>query len=195
MLEKEAWSNARGHFFLNEHTADPGNATMDEVPLNSPIHTVCEAMRNIMTSSAEAEIGTLCTNMCKGEELQLVIEEMGHKQPPIPIMTDNSTACGIINKTVKQRRMHAIDMHFYWVCNRVAQNHFIVYWSPGKHNLVDYHTKHHPELNQLTGLRGCVSWVESRPMGHESTLMSHGPMALAWAMSLEHMMSWSANQD
>eukprot|EP00957_Ditylum_brightwellii_P081699 6215598-Ditylum_brightwellii.AAC.1 len=57
-------------------------------------------------------------------------EEMGHVQPPTPIMTDNSTACGIINRTVKQCRTRTIDMRFYWVRNRCAQHHFTVYWSP-----------------------------------------------------------------
>eukprot|EP00957_Ditylum_brightwellii_P159910 12172107-Ditylum_brightwellii.AAC.1 len=61
-----------------------------------------------MASLAEAEIGALFANECKGEELRLALEEMGHVQPPTPIMANNSTACGIINKTVKQRRTHAI---------------------------------------------------------------------------------------
>eukprot|EP00957_Ditylum_brightwellii_P127057 9686150-Ditylum_brightwellii.AAC.1 len=69
----------------------------------------------------EVEIGVLFTKTCKGEELRLAVEEMGHLQPPTPVMIDNSTACGILNKT----------------------NHFIVYWRPGTENLGDYHTKHH----------------------------------------------------
>eukprot|EP00957_Ditylum_brightwellii_P171940 13090567-Ditylum_brightwellii.AAC.1 len=83
-----------------------------------------------MASSAEAELGALFINAKKVEELQTVLEEMGHVQPPTPIMTDNSTACGTINGTVKQCRTHAIDMRFYWVRNCCAQHHFTVYWSP-----------------------------------------------------------------
>eukprot|EP00957_Ditylum_brightwellii_P182292 13887661-Ditylum_brightwellii.AAC.1 len=60
---------------------------------------------------------------------------MGHPQPPTLVMTDNSTACGILNKTVEQKRTQTIDMRFYWVCNRCAQNHCIVYWRPGTENL------------------------------------------------------------
>lgn len=48
---------------------------------------------------------------------------------------------------------------------------------------------HCAELNQPTGLQGCVSWVESRPMGHESTSTSHEQMMLPWTASLEHMTS------
>eukprot|EP00957_Ditylum_brightwellii_P076226 5794538-Ditylum_brightwellii.AAC.2 len=66
-----------------------------------------------MASSVEAELGALFINNKKGEELRMVLEEMGHVQPPTPIMADNSTDCGIINGTIKQHRTHAIDMHFY----------------------------------------------------------------------------------
>eukprot|EP00957_Ditylum_brightwellii_P183566 13982427-Ditylum_brightwellii.AAC.1 len=68
-----------------------------------------------MASTTEAEIGVLFINARKGEELRLALEEMGHPQPPTPVMTDNSTTCGILNKTVKQKRTQAIDMQFYWV--------------------------------------------------------------------------------
>eukprot|EP00957_Ditylum_brightwellii_P021751 1640881-Ditylum_brightwellii.AAC.1 len=92
-------------------------------------------MRQVMASAAEAEIGALFFNTRKGEELRLALTEMGHPQPPTPVMTDNSTACGIINSTVRQRRTRAIDMRFYWVRDRCAQGHFLVYWAPGKYNL------------------------------------------------------------
>eukprot|EP00957_Ditylum_brightwellii_P130267 9937214-Ditylum_brightwellii.AAC.1 len=59
-------------------------------------------------------------------------------------MTDNSTTCGIVNKTVKQCHARTIDMRLYWVKDCCTQNHFIVYWAPGEINLGDYHTKHHP---------------------------------------------------
>eukprot|EP00957_Ditylum_brightwellii_P087795 6685858-Ditylum_brightwellii.AAC.1 len=91
----------------------------------------------------EADVGALFINAKKGEEMRVALEEMGHPNPPTPIMTDNSTACGIINNAVKQCRTRVIDMHFYWVRNRCAQNHFVVCWAPGKKNLGDYHTKHH----------------------------------------------------
>eukprot|EP00957_Ditylum_brightwellii_P022988 1735164-Ditylum_brightwellii.AAC.1 len=60
---------------------------------------------------------------------------MGHPQPPTPVMTDNSTACEIINSTVRQCRTRAIDMRFYLVRDRCAQGYFLVYWAPGKYNL------------------------------------------------------------
>eukprot|EP00957_Ditylum_brightwellii_P187833 14301654-Ditylum_brightwellii.AAC.1 len=96
-----------------------------------------------MASTTESEIGTLFINTCKGEELCLALKEMGHLQLPTSVITDNSTPHGILNKTVKQKRTQAIDMQFYWVHDRIAQNHFVIYWCPGSKNLGDYHTKHH----------------------------------------------------
>eukprot|EP00957_Ditylum_brightwellii_P164124 12496185-Ditylum_brightwellii.AAC.1 len=72
---------------------------------------------------------------------------MGHPQQPTPVITDNSMACGIVNKIVKQCCTRAIDMRFYWVRDRCAQKHFIVYWVPGEKNLGDHHTKLHPTLH------------------------------------------------
>ena len=69
---------------------------------------------------------------------------MGHPKGPTPVQTYNSTASGIINETVKQRRSKAIDMWFYWVRDRCKQKHFLIYWAPGKYNMGDYHTKFHP---------------------------------------------------
>eukprot|EP00957_Ditylum_brightwellii_P200872 15311842-Ditylum_brightwellii.AAC.1 len=39
---------------------------------------------------------------------------MGHQQQPTPMLNDNFTAEGIINKNFKQHRTHTIDMCFYW---------------------------------------------------------------------------------
>ena len=69
--------------------------------------------------------------------------EMGHPQPPTPMKTDNSTAQGILTGTIKQKHSKAIDMRFYWLKDRTEQGQFDIYWEPGKHNLVDYPTKHH----------------------------------------------------
>ena len=41
--------------------------------------------------------------------------EMGWPQPPSPVQTDNSTAVGIINKTIVPRHIKSMDMRFYWL--------------------------------------------------------------------------------
>ena len=72
------------------------------------------------------------------------LTELGHKQPATPIKTDNSTAHGIVTNTIKQKRSKAMDMRFYWLRDRTMQKQFHIYWEPGKHNLADLPTKHHP---------------------------------------------------
>eukprot|EP00957_Ditylum_brightwellii_P208993 15359809-Ditylum_brightwellii.AAC.1 len=52
------------------------------------------------------------------------LQEMGHPQPPMIVITDNSTAEGIVNN-----------------CDCVKQGHYLVIWKPGEDNLADYSTK------------------------------------------------------
>ena len=83
---------------------------------------------------------------------------MGHPQQATPLKTDNSTATGIANKTIKQKRSKAIDMRFYWLCDRVQQGMFDVYWAPGLNNLADYPTKHHSGKHHKT-VRGIYTYI------------------------------------
>eukprot|EP00957_Ditylum_brightwellii_P084821 6449654-Ditylum_brightwellii.AAC.1 len=78
MSEPKARSCAGGHFFMSEEVKNPATAQEDEVPTNGLVHAVCEIIRNVMASSAEAELGTLFINAKKGEELRTALEEMGH---------------------------------------------------------------------------------------------------------------------
>ena len=38
-----------------------------------------------------------------------------------------------------------MDIYLHWLSCRDVQGHLSYYWIPGKQNLVDYCTKHHPE--------------------------------------------------
>jgi hypothetical protein len=63
-----------------------------------------------MSSAAEAAIGAVFINTKEGAVLRTTLEELGHKQPPTPMETDNTTATGYINGTIKQKRKKAMDM-------------------------------------------------------------------------------------
>ena len=57
----------------------------------------------------------------------MVAIELGHPQLATPIRTNNSTALGIMNGSIKQRRSKgskAIDIRFYWLEDRVSQKKF-----------------------------------------------------------------------
>jgi hypothetical protein len=100
--------------------------------------------------------------------LRVTLLELGHEQPAAPLRTDNSTAHGILNETIKQNWSKSMGMKYYWLQDRVRQKQFDVYRRPCKDNLADYHTKTHPaqhhqdmrpillhQANSLNVLRGC----------------------------------------
>jgi hypothetical protein len=146
----EARSRAGGHHFLSSRPTDPTKAPSQQPTNNGSVHAECSVLCNVMASAAEAEIGTLYINSQTAEVFRTTLIEMGHPQPPMPVQTNNSTAYGIVNSSFRQPCLRAIDMRFYWVRGRGRQNHFLVYWKPGRENLGDYFTKHHPPAHHQT---------------------------------------------
>ena len=103
-----------------------------------------------MASIAEAEMGSLLLNFQEAIPIRTSLEEMNHPQPPTPVYIDNSTAYGIANRDIKQKRSKYMDMRFYWVRYRLDKNQFIVYCKPEGHNLVDYITNNFPFTHHVT---------------------------------------------
>jgi hypothetical protein len=137
--------------------------------LNGSILNVASIIKNVVASAAESEVGACFHNAQSGAPLRVILMELGHSQPPTPLHTDNSTAFGILNETIKQKRSKAMDMRYHWLTDQFRQKQFGVYWRPGRENLVNYHTKHHStqhhkdmrgfilhQANSLQVLRGCV---------------------------------------
>jgi hypothetical protein len=94
-------SNARsrlgGLFFL-------GNKSPEQDTLNGSILNVASVIKNVVASAAESEVGAFFHNAQSGARLRVTLTELGHTQPPTPLRTDNYTAFGIMNKTIKQKR-------------------------------------------------------------------------------------------
>ena len=105
LSEPGAKSRAAGVYFL-------GDVPQNNKPivLNGNIFIVCGILKFVASSAAEAELGALFVNGKETKNLRLILEEMGHPQPPTPIHCDNKTATGIANDTVKN-----ID-HGRWKC-------------------------------------------------------------------------------
>ena len=142
-----ARSRAAGYHFLSDRPTNPhGTPTQRDPPPrnNGAINILCIIMREVVTSAAEAELAALFYNAKEACPICVTLGEIGHPQPPTPIQTDNSTATGIVNDTVKQKRSKAIDMRYYWIRDRVCQGQFHIYWRKGLLNRADYFTKHHP---------------------------------------------------
>jgi hypothetical protein len=147
LSETKARSRASGYHFLSSRLPDdnvPPGPDDPPPPSNGAIYVLCQIMREVLSSAAEAEVAGLFHNGKEACPIRTALEEMGHPQPPSPMQTDNSTASGIANDTVKQKRSKAIDMRFYWIRDRVRQGHYLVFWRKGKFSRADYFTKHHP---------------------------------------------------
>jgi hypothetical protein len=93
-------SNARsclgGLFFL-------GNKYPEQDKLNGSILNVASVIKNVVASAVESEVGACFHNPQSGTPLRVTLTELGHTQPPTPLRTDNSTAYGIVNETIKQK--------------------------------------------------------------------------------------------
>ena len=103
-----------------------------------------------MSSAAEAELCALFINCREAVPEMTTLEEMGHKHPPTPMQTDNTTALGVVNNNIVSKKLKSMDMRINWLCCREDQRQFRHYWKPGPTNLGDYSTKHHTAIHHHT---------------------------------------------
>ena len=133
--EPKARSRAGGHFFLSNNAEIPPN--------NGAVLNIAHIIKHVMSSATEAELAALYITAREALYIRIILEEMGHKQPPTPVQTDNAMAEAVINKRIQPKRTKAMDMRFHWLRDRECQEQFRFYWRPGKLNYADYWTKHH----------------------------------------------------
>jgi hypothetical protein len=79
-----------------------GDKSPQQDNLNGSILNVSSVINNVVASAAESEVGA-CFHK-SGALLRVTLTELGHIQPPKPLFTDKSTAFGILNETIKQKR-------------------------------------------------------------------------------------------
>jgi hypothetical protein len=87
-----------------------GNKSPEQDMLNGSILNVASIIKNVVASAAKSEVGACFRNAQSGDPLRVTLTELGHTQPPTPLRSDNSTALGILNKKIKQKRSKAMDM-------------------------------------------------------------------------------------
>ena len=117
LVLSKARSRGTGQFFLSD--TPPNSNTKPRPTPNVPIHTECVTLRNIMTSTAEAEIQTVYHNGKIAIPIRTTLEEMGYPQPPTPIKTDNIIACGILNSFIRQKRSKAFGIKIHFMKDRI----------------------------------------------------------------------------
>jgi hypothetical protein len=136
LSEPKARSRAGGHFFLSSNTQLPAN--------NGAILNIAHIIKNVMSLATKAALAAFYIMAREAVFIRIILEEMGHKQPPTPMHTDNAMADDVINSKVQPKRTKAMDMQFLWLQDRECQQQFRIYWRPGKLHYADYWTKHHP---------------------------------------------------
>ena len=47
--------------------------------------------------------------------IRIILEEMGHKQPPTPLQTDNYMAEAVVNVKIQPNQTKAMYMRFHWL--------------------------------------------------------------------------------
>lgn len=68
---------------------------------------------------------------------------MEYPQPKTPTITDNTTAHGLLAKTMIPKCAKSYDMQFNLLKCREAQQQFKFIWKRGVDNKADYHSKKH----------------------------------------------------
>ena len=105
--ESKARSCAEAHIFLSKNDPKP--------EWNGAILTISLIIKFVMSSATEAELGALYITAKEMFPIRQTLIEMGWKQPPSPIQTNNLTAAGVINKTIIQRKSKFMDLRFHWL--------------------------------------------------------------------------------
>ncbi len=123
-------------------------AGKNKIPFNNgAVLNSSQIIRAVMSSAAEAELGTLFINTQTAVSIRQTLIELGHPQPCTLMQTDNATAHALLANKILPKALKAMDMCFHWLRCRNTQGQFRYYWRLGTQNLADYFTKHHPETH------------------------------------------------
>ncbi len=158
LSELNARSRACGHFFMGWSPKDG-----DSIKLNGNFFTLCAILHFVVASTAEAKLGALFLNCKEGMIFHLTLEELGHPQPKTHIHCNNATAVCVANNTTKRQQLRSMEMRYFWICDKVAQDVIDVKWHPVQENLADYQSKHHPGA-QRTALHPWYLHKDNSPL-------------------------------
>jgi hypothetical protein len=131
----EARSRAGGFHFLG---------TKNCTQFNRPLLVLARTIKNVMTSATESKISALFINAREAIPIRRALINLGHRQPPTSIISDNSIAVGIIKGTMKQKQSKVFNKEHNWLRDRMLRGYFDYHWEKGSTNLGNYPTKKHP---------------------------------------------------
>jgi hypothetical protein len=85
------------------------------IPLNNGVVlNIAHIIKHVMSSASEAELTGLYIMAREAVYIRIILDKMGHKQPPTPLQTNNSMAEAVINGKVQSKQTKAMDMRFHW---------------------------------------------------------------------------------
>ena len=129
LSEPKARNRAGGRFFLSSDSSVPHNY--------GAVLNIAHIIKHVISSATEAELAALYIVAQEAVYICILLQELGHKQPPTPLQTDNSMADGVVNEQIQPKRTKAMDMQFHWLRDRECQEHFRIYWRPKRVNYAD----------------------------------------------------------
>ena len=141
----KARSRLAGHFFLSDHPDFKRTVTP-----NGPLLTKCKTIRTIVASAAEAETYGIFHNVQTALLIRFLLEQMGHRQSPTPLKTNNKIAEAFVQQEMRHKKSKSWNIILWWLKNRLVQKHFKIFWNSGTQNWADYFTKHFvPKYHQI----------------------------------------------
>jgi hypothetical protein len=110
LSKPKACSRAGGHFFLSSDTTVPPN--------NGAVLNIAHIIKNVMSLATKAELAALYIMVHEAVYIRIILEELGHKQLPTPLQTNNAMADAVINGKIQPKQTKAKDMRFHWLRDR-----------------------------------------------------------------------------
>jgi hypothetical protein len=97
LSKPKAGSRAGGHFFLSSNTTVPPNngAVLNIAHMNM--------IKNVMSLAPDVGLAGLYIMACKAVYIRTMFKELGHKQPPMPLQTNNAMADAVINGKIQPK--------------------------------------------------------------------------------------------
>ena len=132
LSEPKSRSRAGGHFFLSNKETILQN--------NGAILNIAQIIKHIMKSAMEAELAAPYIMEHESVYIIIILEEMGHKQPPNPLQTYNTMSDAVWNGKIQPKR----KKQWTWA--------FIVLETENAKNNLEYIGDQENKTTQTTGL-------------------------------------------
>ena len=110
LRKPKARIQAGGHFFLSNEVTIPQN--------NGAIINISHTIKHVMTYVTEAGLAALYIMAREAVHIRIILEDMGHKQPPTLLQTDNTISDAVCNGKIQPKGTKATDMRFHCLRDR-----------------------------------------------------------------------------